>query len=435
MKHCLATIIIFASVCTILAACEKDPYSSDSNGSGKTSGKNSKHEYVDLGLPSGVKWATCNVGATAPEEYGDYFAWGETEPYYISQEPLRWKEGKEAGYSWASYSENLQWYSSNSRLDLYSNDDAASINWGDNWRMPTEEDWNELRLYCNTEKAFQNGVFGLKFTSLKNGKSIFFPAAGYRSGTELYDVGTIGWYRLPSQTGDGPTSAVILYVFGGFFFDVSYLDSGYSNGESIRPVLGVPVPVPEAIDLGLSVKWASFNLGASAPEEYGNYYAWGEIKPKGDYDWASYQWCNGSRTTLTKYNTSSSDGPVVDDKVTLELADDAARVNLGGKWRIPTREEWEELLEKCTWKWTSRGGVNGYNVTGPNGNSIFLPAAGDRGHDGLYGEGSDGSYWSSSLDTDYPHVAWYLFFSSGYVIRDFCYSARYNGQSVRPVTE
>jgi len=187
----------------------------------------------------------------------------------------------------------------------------------------------------------------------------------------------------------------------------------------------------EYVNLGLSVKWATCNVGASSPEEYGDYFAWGEVEPKSIYDFSTYKYCNGSETTLTKYNYSSSYG-TVDNKTTLELSDDAARANWGGSWRMPTDAELTELREQCTWTWTSQNGVNGYKATSKsNGNSIFLPAAGYRGGSSSGGAGSNGSYWSSSLGTGRPSYAYGLLFYSDNVLR--YYDFRYYGQSVRPV--
>ena len=183
------------------------------------------------------------------------------------------------------------------------------------------------------------------------------------------------------------------------------------------------------VDLGLSVKWATCNVGSSKPEEYGYYLAWGETQPKSTYDWSTYKYCNGNENTLTKYNNSSVYGSV-DNKTTLELSDDAAHVNWGGSWRMPTKAEQDELRTRCTWTWTSQNGVNGYKVTSKrNGNSIFLPAASFRGR-GLYYPGFDGYYWSSSLHTDYSRSPWNISFSD-HVDKDYSY--RYFGQSVRPV--
>ena len=182
----------------------------------------------------------------------------------------------------------------------------------------------------------------------------------------------------------------------------------------------IPDPNPntgnhEYVDLGLSVKWATCNVGASKPEEYGDYFAWGETQPKSTYNWSTYKYCNGSYNTLTKYNNSSSYG-TVDNKTKLELSDDAARANWGGSWRMPTRAEQGELRENCTWTWTTQNGVNGYKVTSKkNGNSIFLPAAGYRDVSSLSNAGSYGDYWSSSLFSGSPSRAYDLDFYSDIV--------------------
>ena len=203
----------------------------------------------------------------------------------------------------------------------------------------------------------------------------------------------------------------------------------------------------EYVDLGLpsGLKWATCNVGATTPEKYGKHFAWGETEPRTIYDGNTYKW--GTATydeeyewwdleTLTKYNTSSDYG-TVDDKTVLELADDAARANWGGAWRMPTDEEWTELRENCAWKWTdnyNNAGIAGRIVTSNiNGNSIFLPAAGVRDDRdfGLLGAGDYGGYWSSSLGTDNPDYAWNVYFDSGNV--DGYDSGRYGGLSVRPV--
>ena len=190
----------------------------------------------------------------------------------------------------------------------------------------------------------------------------------------------------------------------------------------------------EYVDLGLpsGLKWATCNVGANAPEEYGDYFAWGETQPKENYDWSTYKWCNGSYDTQTKYCTDSYYG-TVDNKTQLELSDDAARANWGGSWRMPTKAEQDELREQCTWTWTTQNGVNGYKVTSKsNGNSIFLPAAGHRRFSSLSHAGGIGYYWSSSLDTDILYNAYVLFCGSGVVLD---YNDRFCGLSVRPVCQ
>lgn len=184
----------------------------------------------------------------------------------------------------------------------------------------------------------------------------------------------------------------------------------------------------EAVDLGLSVKWATCNVGATSPEKYGNHYAWGETSTKSDYSWATYKYgtynYDGDYSKLTKYNAT-------DGKTTLEAVDDAATVNWGSAWRIPTDDEWAELITNCTWTWATKNGVSGYEVKASNGNAIFLPAAGYRYDDNLHSVGYDGLYLSSSLYTDSLYGAWNAGFYSSHVYRhyyDRCY-----GHSVRPV--
>ena len=195
--------------------------------------------------------------------------------------------------------------------------------------------------------------------------------------------------------------------------------------------------IPEgAVDLGLSVYWASSNLSATGlcknPEDYGDHYAWGETEPKGKYDWSTYKWCSGQATSLTKYN-SDSDWGTVDNKKVLEANDDAAHVALGGNWRMPTYEEWTELVKNCTWTWTTLNGVNGYEVKAANGNSIFLPAAGWREYSNLNYAGNSGSYWTSSLSEVHRGYACYVYISpSGTFLSD---SARLEGLSIRPVAK
>ena len=199
-----------------------------------------------------------------------------------------------------------------------------------------------------------------------------------------------------------------------------------TNGEKLNTV------TYNAVDLGLpsGTLWADRNVGADAPEAYGDYFAWGETETKDNYAWSTYKWCNGSDRTQTKYCTNSSYG-TVDNKTVLELEDDAAYVNMGAEWRMPTLTEQIELLDNCTWEWTTQNGVNGRKVTGPNGNSIFLPAAGYRYGSSLSNAGSYGYFWSSSLNESHPYGAYVLYFYSGSY--DWGYYGRYYGRSVRAV--
>jgi hypothetical protein len=174
----------------------------------------------------------------------------------------------------------------------------------------------------------------------------------------------------------------------------------------------------EWVDLGLpsSTLWATCNVGASSPEEYGDYFAWGETEPKEVYNWSTYKWCNGSYKTLTKYCTNSVFGynGFVDNKTELESEDDAAYVNWGPSWRLPTYNQLGELKNQCSWTWTTHNGVNGYLVTGPNGNKLFFPAAGYRYDSSLSEAGAYGSIcWSRQLYSSSPYDAVVMYINSG----------------------
>ena len=252
----------------------------------------------------------------------------------------------------------------------------------------------------------------------------------YQENGTINGMSSLTYKFFPSQ------GRILMYEDGTLFtsVDVVYLTDEvmiqrYSDGTHETLTRTQP-KVYEAVDLGLSVRWATMNVGANSPEEYGDYFAWGETTPKETYSWETYTWCKGSQYTLTKYCSNSGYG-TVDNKTVLDPEDDAAHVNWGGTWRMPTQAEQDELRNKCTWRWTTQNGVDGRLVTGPNGNSIFLPAAGCRYDSSLSSAGSYGFYWSSSLNSGSPTDGWYLYFNS----RDFLmfYNYRYDGQSVRAV--
>ena len=226
-------------------------------------------------------------------------------------------------------------------------------------------------------------------------------------------------------------------------FTDSYTVADLEFANEYRLSLSI-VSEMEYVDLGLSVKWATCNLGASKPTENGGYYQWAGTKDVSDtgiyLDWSNCPYHTGSDNLSgwTKYNTESSLG-TVDNKTVLEAMDDAASVVLGGKWRMPTYEEWSELCntDNCSWTWTSIDGVNGYKVqskkSGYTDKWIFLPAAGYRSYNEHRLVGSNGFYWFSSLSTDFPAYAHYMSFGSGHFRSYDGY--RYDGQSVRPVSE
>ena len=287
-----------------------------------------------------------------------------------------------------------------------------------------------------------------EWSKLEAAGAVFLPAPGWRVGSSVENVQCSGNSWTATENSKYDARCLIFFSDGAHL----YRDNLY-NAHGVRLVKdieggGATPDTPdtptepeepentenghEYVDLGLSVKWATCNVGASTPEEYGDYFALGETQPKDYYDWSTYKWCNGSYNSQTKYCTNSSYG-TVDNKTTLELSDDAARANWGGSWRMPTDAEITELREQCTWTWTSQNDVNGYKVTSKsNGNSIFLPAAGYRSSS-LYDAGRCGYYWSSSLDAVFPYDACYLFFLS--IDVNWYEHYRCFGQSVRPVCQ
>ena len=296
---------------------------------------------------------------------------------------------------------------------------------------------------------------GVKFAITQKGRSlsanvskIVFSVAGGTSGT--YTITADGgysitkpdaddWYTLQQDsanstfyivasentTGENRTSQITVSLTG--------LPSGETKDLVIEVLQHDLYNGYEYVDLGLpsGIKWATCNVGATTPEEYGGYYAWGETEEKNNYNWSTCKWCNGSETTITKYCTDSNYG-TVDNKTVLDLEDDVAHVKWGGSWRMPTRAEQDELRNSCTWTWTTQNGVDGHKVTSKsNGNSIFLPAAGYRDGTGLDYSGSGGYCWSSSLDGSLSLSAYHLYFGSGDY--DWYISSRCFGFSVRAV--
>lgn len=248
------------------------------------------------------------------------------------------------------------------------------------------------------------------------------------------EVQTLDALLIPAPAGE--TNLTLNFADGKTYTTTVYLPELKMGGYYRLPIsLGGNSEEHEYVDLGLpsGLKWATCNVGASSPEEYGDYFAWGETEPKEDYSWETYKWCKGTKETMTKYCTEISFG-TVDKKTILELEDDVAHVNWGGNWRMPTDSEILELRENCTWTWTTQNGVNGYRVTGANGKCIFVPAAGYRGEKDSYNVGSIGYYWSNALTKNRTITGSSLYINSENHYTDL-YEIRSHGQSVRPVTE
>ena len=303
--------------------------------------------------------------------------------------------------------------------------------------------WDK-RYYSNAAADnFAHNVYTLEqWAIMQNAGAVFIPAAGNRKGTNTFYVNEIGYCW--SSTKYGVTYAYNL-LFGSTTLDLqraNYLYYAFpvrlaKNMVYVPDDQGISTTGTENgyewVDLGLlsGVKWATCNVGANSPEEYGDYFAWGEVEPKDEYSWSTYKWCDGRADALTKYNDQSSYG-ATDYKNFLDVEDDAAAVNLGGTWRTPTKMEFEELHGQCSWNWTTINGVDGYQVVGPNGNSIFLPAAGMYCDNdlGSFNIGSWGYYWTSLLDFSMNAYSSIFNNSSHYCYRNY---TRIDGFPVRAV--
>ena len=411
-------------------------------------------EAIDLGLPSGTLWASCNVGASTPEEYGDYYSWGEVS----TKDSYDWNTYKYYVYETGS-AKNLGEDIAGTKYDV------AHLKWGGLWRMPSKEQIQELIDNCTCTTRIQNGVEGVLVKG-PNGKTIFLPYAGfmflgaqtnadsrgyYWSSTQWYysssafsldiEYGVNDWalsyrersigYTVRPVMPDGNlrisknsvdlnlgTGTTIEILTGSGNYSVSVDKPAIATAslsDNIITIDGVALgsavvtlkdhdygktaeinvkvsssseeyPIAEAVDLGLfsGTLWASWNVGASAPEDCGGYYAWGETEAKDNYVRDSYEYYNSAFGRWIE---------IGDDIAGTEY--DVAHVRWGGSWTMPTDEQIRELMDDCTREFTTRNGVSGYLITGRNGNSIFLPAAGYMSGDEKLYSNYEGRYWSS----------------------------------------
>ncbi|MBP5559205.1 MAG: Ig-like domain-containing protein [Bacteroidales bacterium] len=475
---------------------------------------------VDLGLS--VKWASVNIGAYKAEDYGNYYAWGETKAKSsYGWDNYLWCDGSAATLK--KYNTNSSYGTVDYRTVMDPDDDAALLEWGGNWRIPTSDEISELRNNCTWTWTSRNGINGYEVKGKKSGytnNSIFLPAAGYYEGGDRKFVGSSGryWSRSPYSgnqsyslrissddyyTGNDerafgsvirpvydkwvPIQAVRVPVSvsmkkgGATTVDYSVYPDNASvksvimvsddnstvrcNGSRVEGVKGGHTDVtvyanngvnesfiavvyaePEAVDLGLSVKWSSVNLGASKPEDPGCYYAWAELSPKKYYSNWSYKWIEDShawRPPCTRY-VPSTDYETYDGKKDLSdynWEDDAARANLGGQWRLPTTDELRELRDNCTWQWYDNyngSGIAGYKVSGKKsgytGKFIFLPVTGYNYYDSVTSL-KEGYYWSSEVYESLPNKAWCLRIkNSDWSAISLSEESRTDGMAIRPVT-
>lgn len=396
------------------------------------------YDYVDFGLPSGTKWATQNVGAYKPSDYGLYFQWGDSRGYTAEQ--VGKGEGKKKfADDWSDYKwgvePNFTKYTYKTSLDL--EDDAAHVNMGGDWHMPTDKQIEELISTANTTTAWTtlDGVSGVTFTSKKDtSKSIFIPAAGEAFDNSVRESGDYGYVWTSMLYIENPdfksswanrlelksvgTSLTGYFRYAGCPARGVIETSGYANGHSY-------------VDLGLpsGTLWATQNVGANKSSDYGLYFQWGDtqgytaeqVGKDKRFDWDNYKFnIKGSSFEFSKYGT-----------IALELEDDAARANMGVEWHIPTYEQFYELLSNTDYKFTTLDGVGGVALTSKNDSSksIFIPAAGGALNGSVIKSGEGAAIWLDSL------------YSNGY---GSCISAvssgdggielpRYRGLSVRGV--
>ncbi len=502
----------------------------------------SNHDYVDLGLPSGTLWAAYNVGATKPEEFGDYFAWGETETKNVySAETYKYGTAKMGEYDFLELDSLWKYNFGNEHPGTIDNlstllpeDDAATANWGKEWRMPTNEEMIELKENCYVVKKrdYKNKVNGMIFFKAKrtddkgrfvdeydsyysmSDPHIFFPAADRYTDWSSRDGSSFYGYYLSSSLREERENVALgldfdgygVYADGGMsrqygypvravraqkperkIFTVNFYtsDSVLIESQKVMEFTSAKEILPPAkddhvfvgwstsidcvssdlsvyalyksiliedvhpyVDLGLpsGTLWATYNVGATKPEQYadyGDFFAWGDVVPDRDFTWYSYKYGKAQLQWdlygLTKYNFEGGYPSSIDRLSTLLPEDDAATVSWGVYWRMPTSEELRELIENCEYSWTEVDGVKGANFTGPNGNSVFFPASGYC--EGISGyspresfsskEGAVGFYWSSSLNEKNNAGAYVLTFDENGVKRDD--DARYKGSPIRAV--
>lgn len=346
-------------------------------------------ELIDLGLS--VKWASCNIGASSPEESGGFYSWGELD--------------SKSDYTWDNYKfcmdQTGEWLvkynAQDGRLYLEGSDDIVHKTKGGSWRMPTSDDWRELKDNCQWNEATLNGVRGYHIVSKVNGNSIFLPRTGYMDGTQLKDTENPRYWSSSMTNGTNLSKARNLNdsCYYSDWAGMAYYGDDRYLGMPVRGVFDDYVESTltdgSAIDMGVSVRWARTNVGADQPEGKGYFFGWGEVTTRIDYTWGAYKYsADGTSSVMKKYND-------LDKKAILDYSDDAAYTVSSGEFRMPTIDEWRELMNNTTHEIKIKNGQVGYLLTSKiNGNTIFLPFVGY--YDGKeFNDGMRPRYWSSSL--------------------------------------
>jgi uncharacterized protein (TIGR02145 family) len=349
--------------------------------------------FVDMG--GGMEWATLNIGADGPTEYGKYYAWGEALTKSFNK------------YTWDGYKlgweGNMTSYNSTDGLfTLQTNRDVAYKRRGGQWHIPTADEWYWLASHSTVVEKTIDNIKGVEVTSNITGNKIFLPYAGRVYSGGVQEAGVNGGYWSSNVVQGNEEYASIAFVHPTAGLSVNMANPRY-YGLPVRPVRR------KAVDMGNGLKWAITNVGGFEPEDSGDYFAWGEVHPKEEYSWSTYKWtADGTQTGLNQYVTQPGFA-VQDNRGILLPADDAASANWGGSWRMPQINEWIWLAQNCTWTRTidyEGTGVTGHIVhSNVNGNEIFLPAAGLYVDSSLEYNGpsnANGYYWSSRLYDPLP---------------------------------
>jgi len=373
--------------------------------------------YVDMG--TSVRWAEWNMGAQEAADFGLYFGWGDVAGDMTSTNPYDYAKGFNAADKTIA---------GNTKYDV------AALRWGGKWRMPTEAELLELAensTWTREERHSATGerISGYLVTSKISGNSIFLPAGGYYEGTQgdrvnsyaLYWCGDFDtseglpvYYRMnasPIRKTNVKYMRTLIRPVYVLATDPANYNGGEGGGtkpddpdtpvQPDEPDTPVQPGAGKAVDLGLSVKWANYNVGATSETDPGYYIQWGETGPREDDDY--------SKTSYIYYNASTSSYIDIGRQFNAndDYSKDAARQQWGGTWRVPTEAEMSELWLECTWTWTTKNGMDGFEIKSKkNSNKIFLPAggwkSGSKGN--LNSVGSYGMYWTSSVNlrnTDY----------------------------------
>lgn len=497
MKKSLFKVTMFAALTAAFVACKDDSKDEvedfhNENTLGLPESVSSDDNAVDLGLTSGTKWAKMNIGAKNPWNSGDYFAWGETKSKAI--------------YKWDNYLLNTAgeanflgikkyqlndgsngiWYSNvkfigDNKTTLDPEDDAAHTNWGGDWVMPTPSDFQELCANCSlgrTNDYKGTGVAGFVLMSKENGNEVFFPFAGFKYYDLTLNAESVGplW---TNELSNFSSSGIHIWTLDRDLTNYDFKNDGWGRwvGAEVRAVCkaGGNTNGHEAVDLGLpsGKLWASMNVGAEKPEESGYYLGWGETEPKEYFSDSTYKFSVKTDMGFYSYNKYQvEDGNVGDvwytkdfvgdGKTELEDVDDAAVANWGGKWKMPTKEQLEELKNECYWQYTENyadttnvSGIIVYKAKAVTDKGkkvtrtdlhladgqkplegytladihIFMPAAGYKEADENNSEGFDGFYWTSTL-ADRTYSAYHLRVNDP---RGSYINSRYVGMPIRPV--